>query len=433
MRRPLWNFIRNGKNRDIVSWLGGGSVVIVAGIWAAFTYFFPNVDKNAIGSPPIVITQSGPGIASGRDTVVNAPIAIGLDEKQVGRRVAEAQQPLTDQLEKLAAQVAREKGVEIAPLRAILRKLGEAGIADNDVAKHLDDKADELIKLREEIAQLRRGAPNIEFASFAQLAQGLIEKGDLDATRAVLDFVDHYRRTGDNTSKLAELRAAALDLMAAASGFMARGDRANAAQTLILLGDIHRMQGRWEPGLAAYRMAETFARQAADPALLARALRNQARVESSQRDYGKAREHSEEALGLSRGLTDKKLLGDLFVVLAEIQVKLADLSGAADSVNQAIIIADERDDDELRFYALLERADIWMTMGSCDAIRPSNDCLQKIELSQRDYTQAREAAVRLGWAGLAREMDGFISRNVRRAKIVRSVLDFQRLQGSSSR
>jgi hypothetical protein len=102
MRRPLWNFIRNGKNRDIVSWLGGGSVVIVAGIWAAFTYFFPNVDKNAIGSPPTVITQSGPGIASGRDTVVNAPIAIGLDEKQVGRRVAEAQQPLTDQIEKAA-------------------------------------------------------------------------------------------------------------------------------------------------------------------------------------------------------------------------------------------------------------------------------------------------------------------------------------------
>jgi hypothetical protein len=180
-------------------------------------------------------------------------------------------------------------------------------------------------------------------------------------------------------------------------------------------------------------MAETFARQAADRALLSRALRNQARVESSQRDYGKAREHAEEALGLSRGLTDKKLLGDLLVDLAEIQVRLADLSGAADGVNQAIIIADERGDDELRFYALLERADIWMTMGSCDAIRPSNDCLQKIELSQRDYAQAREAATRLGWAGLAREMDGFISRNEQRAQLVRSVLDSQSLPGSPSR
>jgi tetratricopeptide (TPR) repeat protein len=432
MLRPLWNFVGNGKNRDIVSWLGGGSVVMVAGIWAAFTHFFPHVDKNAGGSTPIVITQSGSGIASGRDTVVNAQVAIGLDEKQVGRRVAEAQQPLTDQLEKLAAQVAREKGVGIAPLRAILRKLGEAGVADEDVPRRLDDKADELIKLREEIAQLRSGAPTIEFASFAQLAQGLIDKGDLDATRAVLAFVDHYRRTGDSTSKLAELNAAALDLMAAASRFMARGDSANAAQTLISLGDIHRMQGRWEPALAAYRMAETFARQAADRALLARALRSQARVESSQRDYGKAREHAEEALGLSRGLTDKKLLGDLLLVLAEIRVKLADLSGGADSVNQAIIIADERGDDELRFYALLERADIW-TMGSCDAFPPSNDCLQKIELSQRDYTQAREAATRLGWAGLVREMDGFISRNEQRAQIVRSVLDSQSLPGSPSR
>ena len=218
MLRPLWNFVRNGKNRDIVSWLGGGSVVIVAGIWAAFTYFFPHVDKNAGGSTPIVITQSGSGIASARDTVVNARVAIGLDEKQVGRRVAEAQQPLTDQLEKLAAQVAREKGVGIAPLRAILRKLGEAGVADEDVPRRLDGKADELIKLREEIAQLRRGAPTIEFASFAQLAQGLIDKGDLDATRAVLAFVDHYRRTGDSTSKLAELNAAALDLMKGTRG-----------------------------------------------------------------------------------------------------------------------------------------------------------------------------------------------------------------------
>lgn len=431
MLRPLWNFIRNGKNRDIVSWLGGGSVVIVAGIWAAFTYFFPHVDKNASGSTPIVITQSGPGIASGRDTVVNAPIAIGLDEKQVGRRVAEAQQPLSDQLVKLAAQVAREKGVESAPLRAILKKLGEAGVADEDIPKRLDDKADELIKLREEIAELRRGAP--ELASFAQTAQALIDKGDLDGSRAVLAFVDHFRRTGDPRSKLADLNAAAPDLVAAASRFMASGDSAKAAQTLISLGDIHRMQGGWGPALSAYQMAETFARQAADRALIARALKNQAQVESSQRDYDKAREHAEEALGLSRGLADKKVSGDVLVVLAEIQVKLADFAGAADSIDLAMIIADERGDDALRFYALLERADIWMTMGACDTVRPSNDCLQKIELSQRDYTLAREAATRLGWAGLVREMDGFISRNERRAQIVRSVLDSQSLPGSPSR
>ena len=83
---------------------------------------------------------------------------------------------------------------------------------------------------------------------------------------AVIDaFVDHYRRTGDPTSKLAELNAMAPALAAAVRTFVARGDNAGAAQTLIPLGDIHRMQGRWEPALTAYRMAENFARQAADP------------------------------------------------------------------------------------------------------------------------------------------------------------------------
>src|SRR5262249_15479025 len=54
----------------------------------------------------------------------------GLDEKKVGERVVEAQKPLADRLEQLAIHVAREKGVEVAPLRAILVKMGEVGVRD---------------------------------------------------------------------------------------------------------------------------------------------------------------------------------------------------------------------------------------------------------------------------------------------------------------
>jgi hypothetical protein len=210
--------------------------------------------------------------------------------------------------------------------------------------------------------------------AFAVLAAPPGSADDAVAARergsAVIDaFVDHYRRTGDPTSKLAELNAMAPPLVAAVRSFMARGDNAGAAQTLIPLGDIHRMQGRWELSLTAYRMAENFARQAADPTLIARALKTQAQVESSGRDYGTALAHAEEALALSRALPDKKLFADVLLVLAEVQVKLADFAGAADSVNQALTIADERRDDALRFYALLSRADIWMTMGFCDGPR----------------------------------------------------------------
>jgi hypothetical protein len=62
-------------------------------------------------------------------------VNFGLDEKQVGERVAEAQKPLADQLERLAIQVAREKGVEIAPLRAILVKLGVTVVGDEEIAQ----------------------------------------------------------------------------------------------------------------------------------------------------------------------------------------------------------------------------------------------------------------------------------------------------------
>jgi hypothetical protein len=34
----LWKFVWNGKNREILSWLGGGAVIIVAGTWTLVTY-----------------------------------------------------------------------------------------------------------------------------------------------------------------------------------------------------------------------------------------------------------------------------------------------------------------------------------------------------------------------------------------------------------
>jgi hypothetical protein len=167
MLRQLRKFIGVKKNRDLVSWLGGGVVVAAGGIWAVVTFFVFHDD-----------------IASGRDTVINAPVNIGIDEKKVGQEIAVANKPLEDRLERILAITARDKGVEIAPLRAILMKMGEAGVRDEDIAKRLDDKADELVKLREETALLRQGPA--ELASFAQQAQALIDKGDFDGARAAL-------------------------------------------------------------------------------------------------------------------------------------------------------------------------------------------------------------------------------------------------------
>jgi hypothetical protein len=142
------------------------AAVAITAIWAS----------KPVG-PATVVNPSGTVIAPGRDVNFNAPVTIGVDEKKLDAK-------LNDQNEKIAALIAREKGVEIAPLRAILIKLGEAGVGDQEIAKRLEEKADELIKLREETAKLRQGPP--ELASFAQQAQALIDKGEFDGARAAL-------------------------------------------------------------------------------------------------------------------------------------------------------------------------------------------------------------------------------------------------------
>jgi pimeloyl-ACP methyl ester carboxylesterase len=98
--------------------------------------------------------------------------------------IAEKVEKLEAQQKELAAQIAREKGVEVAPLRAVLVKLGEADVKEEDIPKRLDEKADELIKLRAKVDALQQGSPGL--AAIAQEAQALVDKGELEgASRAL--------------------------------------------------------------------------------------------------------------------------------------------------------------------------------------------------------------------------------------------------------
>jgi hypothetical protein len=69
-------------------------------------------------------------------------------------------------------------------LLAVLVKLGEKGVPEEDIPKRLDSAADELIKLRAENDQLRRGPPAL--AAIAEDVQALIDKGEFDNARRAL-------------------------------------------------------------------------------------------------------------------------------------------------------------------------------------------------------------------------------------------------------
>ena len=62
----LWGFLRDKRNQQVLSWLGGGLVVAVTGLWVAFVYFFPAPKspetKSAEPMPPSVQADCG-GVA----------------------------------------------------------------------------------------------------------------------------------------------------------------------------------------------------------------------------------------------------------------------------------------------------------------------------------------------------------------------------------
>ncbi|WP_316174412.1 tetratricopeptide repeat protein [Bradyrhizobium sp. SZCCHNRI1073] len=121
-------------------------------------------------------------VAAGRD-IRDSTIKIGLDEAGVSERIEQAQQPLSDKLAALAAQIASSKGIDPAPLRAILVKLGEHYVSDAEIPDRLIALADKLIELREELQD--RALPDLKPTKDAALA--LLDRGDLSGAYAELD------------------------------------------------------------------------------------------------------------------------------------------------------------------------------------------------------------------------------------------------------
>ena len=101
---------------------------------------------------------------------VAADIGHFLLERQFGARLTET---------------AEAKGVPEAPLREVLKRLGETEVAEAEIPDRLTKAADELLRLRADLERLRNDRP--EFAAIRARASALIDQGEFDAARAALN------------------------------------------------------------------------------------------------------------------------------------------------------------------------------------------------------------------------------------------------------
>ncbi len=119
-----------------------------------------------------VIAKEG-SVSVGRDSYGSITNINGLDKDAVGRM-----------LDEKLSRIAEQKGVPEPPLRSVLAKLGAMQVPLAEIPARLDAAADELIRLRADLARLRNDRP--EFAAIRARASGLIDQGEFDAARAVL-------------------------------------------------------------------------------------------------------------------------------------------------------------------------------------------------------------------------------------------------------
>jgi tetratricopeptide (TPR) repeat protein len=109
----LWKFVWEVKNREILSWLGGGAVVIVAGAWTLFTYFHD--DKKLGALTTTVVNPSGSNIIA-PGGVFNGPVNLGPDQKRIDDKIDEVKVLVQQLLAVSQAQAApgREQAVSTA-------------------------------------------------------------------------------------------------------------------------------------------------------------------------------------------------------------------------------------------------------------------------------------------------------------------------------
>jgi CHAT domain-containing protein/tetratricopeptide (TPR) repeat protein len=234
-------------------------------------------------------------------------------------------------------------------------------------------------------------------------------------------FIDQFRKTGDMRSRLRDLAQADAELATSNRLLAARGDFSALAFGLIKQGHVYRMQGQWQNAIPFYRQAEDVAKRARNTVHQADALAWRALAESSQRNVGQALADATEAVRLAETTDDKDVLARALDILGTAQLAQLDLAGAAATLNREVAVAAQAKDPITPYYAYLNRSDVYLKTGEkCDYQRSFEPCYQALNRARADLQQALGIVQKLGYPGLARQTEQFISNVEARRGLIQS-------------
>ena len=195
----ILNWLLNEENRKLISWLGGGLVAIVGGLWTLYSYFYKSPEK----SSPAPGSISTGDIHSNGDTVVgsgtiNKPTYnfSGLTDIELAKQLGVAEAAVKNFLK-----ILDQMHVPIAEWDNTLRQLAERYKELQERAALLESEDPEVRSLQDQVKQA------IDAAEFAKAEALLAKAVDLDnaaAEKFKTSFIQRKRSAAESQALIAK-------------------------------------------------------------------------------------------------------------------------------------------------------------------------------------------------------------------------------------
>lgn len=247
----------------------------------------------------------------------------------------------------------------------------------------------------------------------ACLAQGVQDPKQLqqNAIRNIETLRDHFRRTGDFSSRTSELLDPAQAWLEQSTKiYLGQRNDAEIAVNYVKLATIQRYRTRWAAAKPLYIQAAELAEKAGQPYVQGEALSGLANAEDSLRETGAALRHATKAMELLATKPDTTALFDATLLKGEVLKRQGNLAGAMESAVMALAISPPP--KGYLAYAYLDRGDIYIELASrcVGQQRGLSVCAERAALAKSDTLRAQAIAREAGWNGIASLIDSALRR-----------------------